>query len=163
MYIDISQIMTAEGMNLKFEHQLEFENVSFNGNSIVFDKNVIVSGTVENVGGGEFVLNANVDCSFKTECARCLCEFNVDFPFDIVERFVKNGADEFVTLLEGNKINLTDVVYEHLYMNLPISFICKETCKGLCQECGQNLNEKECNCEDNNIDPRLSALLKFKK
>jgi len=163
MNIDISQIMTSEGMSLKFEHELEADKISFNGNDLVFDKNIIAYGTVENVGGGEFVLNASVDCSFKTVCARCLCEFNVDFPFEISERFVKNSADELVIPLEGNQINLTDVVFDNLYMNLPISFTCKESCKGLCQECGQNLNEGECKCEDNNIDPRLSALLKFKK
>lgn len=163
MDIDISQIMTANGMSIEVDKNIDFDSVSFNGNDITFTKPVSVIGTVKNVGGGAFVLEGEVKASFKTACARCLCDFDVDFPFEIYEKFVKNGADEFVTLLEGNKIDLSDVVLEHLYMNLPISFICKDTCKGLCQECGQNLNEGSCNCEDDNIDPRMSALLKFKK
>ena len=48
-------------------------------------------------------------------------------------------------------------------MELPISFICKDDCEGLCHKCGKNLNEGTCDCEDDDIDPRMAVLKNFLK
>ena len=45
-----------------------------------------------------------------------------------------------------------------LLLNLPEQVLCKEDCKGLCPECGTNLNLKDCDCGDKDIDPRWAAL-----
>jgi uncharacterized protein len=34
----------------------------------------------------------------------------------------------------------------NLRLNLPVRFLCKEDCKGVCTKCGKNLNEGECEC-----------------
>jgi uncharacterized protein len=43
-----------------------------------------------------------------------------------------------------------------------MSVVCREDCQGLCAQCGQNLNEKKCGCEQRVIDPRLAALKDIK-
>lgn len=51
---------------------------------------------------------------------------------------------------------------EQVLLALPMSAVCREDCKGLCAQCGQNLNEKQCGCEQKVIDPRLAPLMNIK-
>lgn len=162
MKIDVSDILVSDGQSIKISADIALENAEFNGNFLRFTKPVSVCGTAENIGGS-VVLSLKADTRFETGCAKCLENFGVDFSYDISETFVKNGASDDACTLCGGEIDLSDVVLQHLYMNLPISFICKDDCKGLCQKCGQNLNKGECTCGDDDIDPRMAALLNFKK
>jgi uncharacterized protein len=59
---------------------------------------------------------------------------------------------------EDGFIDLAPLVRELSLLELPIQPICKADCLGLCQQCGQNLNERDCGCTDNEIDPRLAVL-----
>ena len=55
-------------------------------------------------------------------------------------------------------IDLAPLVREMAVLETPIQPICRYDCQGLCIECGHNLNEGDCGCEPDPIDPRLSAL-----
>ena len=44
-------------------------------------------------------------------------------------------------------------------MNVEGKYLCSEDCKGLCQHCGADLNEGDCGCSQENIDPRWAALV----
>ncbi|MGB9809870.1 MAG: YceD family protein, partial [Caldanaerobacter sp.] len=46
-------------------------------------------------------------------------------------------------------------------LSLPMKFLCKEDCKGLCPICGTNLNYGSCSCKREDIDPRLEVLSKL--
>ena len=46
----------------------------------------------------------------------------------------------------------------NILLTLPIKRLCKEDCKGLCQQCGNNLNLSTCQCDNDDIDPRLAKL-----
>jgi uncharacterized protein len=41
--------------------------------------------------------------------------------------------------------------------------VCQKACKGLCEQCGANLNEDPCNCQPRSLDPRLEPLLELKR
>ena len=59
---------------------------------------------------------------------------------------------------ENGFIDLAPLVRELGILALPIRPLCKSDCAGLCQECGQNLNEADCGCETDDIDPRFAKL-----
>jgi uncharacterized protein len=61
-----------------------------------------------------------------------------------------------------DKIDLTDVVREQLYLALPMKPLCREECKGLCPVCGVNRNRETCTCQEVWVDPRMAALKKWK-
>lgn len=65
-------------------------------------------------------------------------------------------------VFNGKEIDLDPIVREQLLLALPMSALCKEDCKGLCPQCGQNLNEKQCGCEVRPSDPRWAALKNIK-
>jgi uncharacterized protein len=46
---------------------------------------------------------------------------------------------------------------------LPLKVICQSDCRGLCPNCGANLNHEECRCETHATDPRLAPLARLKQ
>ena len=81
------------------------------------------------------------------ECVRCLTGFEqpLHATYDELYAFDKRSTTESgLTLPEDANIDLEPITREYLLIEYPISPICKEDCKGLCEVCGQNLNEQLC-------------------
>ena len=60
---------------------------------------------------------------------------------------------------EDNVLDLSDVVRQYTSLHSSISSKCMEYCKGLCVDCGINLNKEKCNCRNNKKNTKLAALL----
>ena len=56
------------------------------------------------------------------------------------------------------KLDLRPFLEEALLVFMPFAPLCDKDCKGLCQSCGENLNERTCDCKHEKIDPRFEAL-----
>ena len=63
-------------------------------------------------------------------------------------------------LKPDGKLDLSQLALEDVFLSLPSKLLCKEDCKGICPQCGKNLNEGPCGCKKE-VDPRLAALLDF--
>ena len=48
-------------------------------------------------------------------------------------------------------IDLADIFRDYLLLEIPINYLCKPDCKGVCVECGQNLNVADCPHTDRRI------------
>lgn len=118
----------------------------------------------------EGVINAEIEL----ECTRCLQKIEQNFEFPFAAAFVSsenytqakeaelNAEDLDVSIIEGNEIDLSELVREQILLNLPEQVFCQENCKGLCEKCGANRNLIDCNCKEKEIDPRWSALKNLK-
>ena len=86
----------------------------------------------------------------------------VDIDFDIDENLAQDdgsvSSDDDVILFEDVKIDIDDIVANNFLMNVE-GHLCSEDCKGLCQHCGADLNEGDCGCSQENIDPRWAAMV----
>lgn len=109
------------------------------------------------------------------ECTRCLepCRQHLDIEVDEFYRrpgmgalsadgrLLKAGGDvqeEDAYVIEEGVIDLNLLLNDAVMLSLPIKRLCREDCRGLCQVCGRNLNEGECGCVVEDIDPRLEVL-----
>lgn len=115
-------------------------------------------------------LRGTVTADVDLQCTRCVEPLpkHLEIPFEDI--FVSNTAetsekdlevpidDLDVELIADEQIDLTDVIREQILLNLPGQVLCKEDCKGLCPQCGTNRNLKDCDCGDEDIDPRWAAL-----
>lgn len=63
---------------------------------------------------------------------------------------------------DGHAIELDPLVREQLLLALPMDALCREDCKGLCPSCGQDLNERSCDCRADTADPRWAKLRSLK-
>lgn len=115
-----------------------------------------------------------VTASTILACARCLKDFKSSIQSAIQIDFLpKVNTQEEETELESSdldiyyydnaEISLLEPVRDQLIISIPIKPLCDIDCAGLCPRCGQDLNEKKCECHDDlNIDPRLEPLKKLK-
>ena len=103
---------------------------------------------------------ANIKTSVELSCSRCLGTLIYPIDIDIEERFTnsENKSDEDIVFVKGDIINITEIVESAIISSLPIKRLCKETCKGLCQNCGVNLNNQTCECNNEDVDIRLADL-----
>ena len=166
MILDVSQRIQNDGAVKELDFNLKMDDTSFNGQDIVFETPFNLKGVIKNIAGVLY-LELDADVSFKTECARCLDSVSVHHPFAVNEVFSKTITSDLeeddVTVLESGNIDLCEVVDKAFVGSLPISFLCKDDCEGLCPQCGINLNYESCSCADDNTDPRLAALKQFLK
>jgi uncharacterized protein len=99
--------------------------------------------------------------NIAVECARCLDPVTVplDIQLDEMYNYPPGTAPpgEY-SIGEDGFIDLAPLVRQLSLLAIPMQPICRADCQGLCMECGYNLNEGDCGCPDDEIDPRLTIL-----
>ena len=55
-------------------------------------------------------------------------------------------------------LDLRPLLIEQIQLNVPMKPLCRAACKGICPQCGKDLNQGDCDCEKVEIDPRWEAL-----
>ena len=161
MLVDLSPIIKVMGEKIKLDAYVGFNNAEFLGETYTFNEPLKITGEIYN-NGQSLTLDARATGKMQTECARCLKPIEVDVDFEVRELLsrAEDGAreDEDIILFDGYEIELDEIVTDHLLMNISGRYLCKEDCAGLCPECGHNLNEGDCGCNREYIDPRWQAL-----
>ncbi len=161
MKIDLSSVIKVTGAEVKFSGDAGFNNAEFLGEDYRFDEPLKITGRIYN-NGQSLTLEADVTGNMVTECARCLDEIRVDVGFSVNEllsqRKENDAESEDIILFDGYEIELDEIIADHFLMNISGRYLCSEDCKGLCPTCGKNLNEGDCDCDNDYIDPRWQAL-----
>lgn len=107
------------------------------------------------------LLQVKLSSLTQAECVRCLNGFLQPLEVNFIEvyAFTLNSVTESGLIVpESGKIDLEPIVREEMLVATPISPLCRPDCKGLCPQCGNNLNESTCFHEEEPPDPRLSVL-----
>ncbi|NLY55173.1 MAG: DUF177 domain-containing protein [Firmicutes bacterium] len=167
MKIDVSSIVGDKAASVDFDFQVERLPLVFPFAVSGFAEPIRVSGDVTNTGK-YLLVQGRIETGLEVQCDRCLrtFEYPVDLEFS-AEYKKRSGQDDPLRLFddedqvygyEGTTLDLTQVVEDELAVGMPIKMLCDEECKGLCPRCGHNRNESECDCRDEEVDPRLEAL-----
>jgi uncharacterized protein len=119
-----------------------------------------VRGEVSLLRTGHGILaDVKFETSLPVECARCLEDTRVRLSGEFHEEFVptvdvRTGAplppdpDSEAFPIDANHIlDLDEPLRQYILMNTPLQPLCREDCRGLCPECGQDLNAGTCACE----------------
>lgn len=107
------------------------------------------------------VVQGHLEAESVTDCTRCLTETSAQFDLDLSEHFLyppSSAQDGEHAVSEEGVLDLTPILREDAILAIPMHVLCQTECKGLCSQCGQNLNEAQCECDHSAIDPRLSML-----
>ena len=160
----------------------EKHRVSFIMNELVLPEDISLERPLEislDVGSEDnlITVEGDVEVHLVSNCARCLKE--VPFTLNVVidEKIIneedlvhfdylsQETIDEEYRVIDNFNFNLdlADIVSEKINLVLPYRVLCSETCKGFCPVCGINLNKENCNCKNEQIDPRLAILAEFKE
>lgn len=111
-----------------------------------------------------------ITADVATACSRCLEPVARHFEIAFDDIFIDASEERTDTeaeiseeeldesLVIGGKVDMAEVVREQIMLAIPDQVYCIDDCKGLCPKCGENLNLIDCNCADDDIDPRWAAL-----
>jgi uncharacterized protein len=117
--------------------------------------------------------DAKLHGAVELECGRCLTLYRQPIKLEFSEEYyqtvnVNTGArlpkpeeEDAFLIDETHKLDLADAMREYVLLNLPPAPHCREDCKGLCPQCGHNLNEGPCACLPDEGDDRFAALSKL--
>jgi uncharacterized protein len=93
------------------------------------------------------IVQGNFTGKTTLECVRCLTDYEQTLVWEFTELYAftpENVTDSDLLVPDDAQIDLDDLVREFALLEFPIKPLCREDCQGLCMECGQNLNEKDC-------------------
>jgi uncharacterized protein len=158
MRLDLREIINIPGSGVSFDYEPDLSE-AVDGSVIGIKQPARAVGSIRNIAG---VLNfsADVDAVLMCTCARCLKDFEYPVHLTIatlLKESAKDEEDPDVFMLEGDFIDVDEIITTEFILNMDQRFLCREDCKGLCEKCGVNLNEGPCACKLD-TDPRLAVL-----
>ena len=124
---------------------------------------------------GQIRVTGELHTRLEMACARCLETVNEDITreFDLFHKPMASLTQEEqdrlklddteIAFFEGEGLFLADILAEQVLLALPMKAICRSDCRGLCPQCGVNLNNEECRCELHITDSRMAPLSRLKQ
>ena len=128
------------------------------------DEGVQVNGRLSAAGTGRYYFSGDIHGSVSGECRRCLGSASTVVNEEVDAMFAESGDDEIlddpdvfeVDTREG-ELDLRPAIREQWLLTAPAFLQCREDCKGLCPNCGENRNTVACSCPPS-ADSRWDAL-----
>jgi len=157
MRLNLREIIEIPGGHVPFDCELDTDGLDFASIEEYKSKPHAV-GRVYNEAG---VLNleGSIEAELLCICDRCSGTFEstktTQLHVTIVEE--DDGDDPEYFALEGDEIDLDEILSTCFILDMETKFLCDEDCKGLCSSCGKNLNLGPCECRKQ-IDPRFAVL-----
>ena len=158
MILNVNRLLHTPGASQDFHFEMDLSGLEFGGEKPVV-RPVVVDGRVYNQAG-VLLCELQASTTLRCVCDRCAAEFDreVSYPLDVPlasELQDEENPDYF--LLEGDELDLEELLETVFILNMDTRFLCRADCKGLCSRCGKNLNEGPCDCRTES-DPRLAVL-----
>lgn len=133
----------VSGLSVDLAHVAGPARIDLLAESIV--EGVLVSGAVSGTVG--------------QECRRCLTQTSDSYSVPVEELFVTGPVTEDDAYpVTGEHIDLEPMVRDAVILGLPLNPLCRPDCKGLCPQCGQDLNVKDCGHRPDATDARWEPL-----
>ena len=119
--------------------------------------------------------SGHVSAKVSFVCSRCLATYADDLSSSFTifyrkassntmieeEELELNEQDLVSSTYSGDEIDFTREIQEQLAMEVPLKPLCSESCKGLCQICGIDLNLNSCSCQLEQAGSKFSSLKDF--
>jgi len=115
--------------------------------------------------GRDMLVRGRLEGEAQAECRRCLREVRSRVDEEVtwlyrsgVSEAEAEASDAYAVPPGAREIDLAAAVREHVILAVTGFPVCDEACRGLCPQCGANLNEASCDCRETAADPRWAAL-----
>ena len=124
---------------------------------------VRLTGRLSRAGGDRYYFSGRISGTLEMPCRRCLKPASIEVREEVHFLFAEAGAegaddpDVFVIPPRAGELDLRPAVREQWLLAAPRFVQCSEQCRGLCPQCGTDLNEGSCGCQPA-TDSRWDAL-----
>lgn len=151
LQISIERLKKAPGTEHSFYFTEDAARLGLKEDGVEFAEPLEIQLTAK-YSNGKVFLSGSLRTRVVQACSRCLQSFSSS---------LKSFFQEEAEVGEKTVLNLAELVRELVILELPLKPLCHELCRGLCPNCGINLNEKQCDCRLEQVDHRMSVLKKL--
>ena len=152
MKLDITKGIQRKGIDVPFELTDVWGEDHWNGDTIAYVRPVSLSGTYM-LADETVIVRGIARAVIQSPCARCLKPTETEVEAELEEAFIRDTGDEALEadedqyMYSGHVLELDEAVRTALLLEMPSRILCKEDCRGLCCQCGADLNINECSCQ----------------
>lgn len=153
--IEVPKELFAPAAYAHYEGQFELGVMKAGPDFYDFLEPLTWSVDISNTGDA-LLLQGEVEGVGRTSCVRCLEPVDIDFFGELDGYYLLDPesapedmeGDEFDILADDHKIDLEPLIMSALLLDVPYVPLCDDDCKGICPECGVNLNNETCTCAE---------------
>jgi len=153
MKLDITKGIQRKGVSVDAQLSDVWGEDRWNGDTIAYAGPVVFTGSYM-LADETVIVRGIASADISSNCARCAGPAMTHVTAELEEAYVRDTGDERMEALDedqytysGHVLELDDAVRTALLLELPSRILCKEDCKGLCSQCGADLNINECSCQ----------------
>lgn len=164
MLINLTDVFTSEGKDRRESLAYEKDSFFHMGNNYKILEKSPVDLTFTNMESGKVLIKGDFKLALEIPCDRCLemvkVPLEVSFEQEIVSPDHADQEEEQSqqNFMLGYEFDAEAFVNGEILINMPVKVLCKPDCKGICKQCGHNLNEGDCGCDTFVPDPRMAAI-----
>ena len=162
MKINVKRLLDIDGEKLGLDCDIDLSSFQRLEKEVIPEKVHLAINLVNRAT----VLTLEYKASFVQRCVcdRCLKEElskqEMCFSHTLV-RSLNGTAEDGYLLVPDDTLDMAEVAADDIRLEMPTGYLCDDDCKGLCPQCGADLNCKQCGCVTKTIDPRLEVLKKL--
>ncbi|KJS10962.1 MAG: hypothetical protein VR67_15795 [Peptococcaceae bacterium BRH_c8a] len=161
--LDVSKLKMNRGERVDFQCREKLPPLPVEGEDIKPTQEVEYRLSLTNADNA-IVVDGIIKVDLLVQCNRCLDSFVYPMEAQLQETYydcnLPQSGDKQPDWVpfSGDQIDIAPEVTQTILVNLPMRFICREDCRGLCSVCGVDLNNNQCQCPRDELDPRLAKL-----
>ncbi len=162
--LDLAPLKLLPGEGRRLEREVALADMTFGADTYRADPpfNPVTIDLSRMTGGG-WALRLRFSASLIGPCMRCLEPASPTTSVDTREVDAPGGGDELTSpYVTEDEVDLPAWVRDAYALALPAQVICRPDCRGLCPECGENLNEHPEHEHERPPDPRWNKLSELK-
>lgn len=160
--LELRSIFITDGSSQNLDLSFDFSDTEVSGYYPLSSKVTFVGGVYNRAGAVTFEGTASYD--YNAPCDRCgtdcVKHYSVDMDYTLVTAMSNDERDDYI-VVDNFVLDVESLVRTDVLLSLPTKHLCKPDCKGLCSNCGANLNTAQCNCSGGDNNPFAAALSKF--
>ncbi len=167
-----------EGLSLSCDVQAD--DLALGPEDARISGSLALSAKVTKTGTSVYVIG-RLNGTVRRQCVRCLKEYDDALRLPIVgeyhrdtdrksrpasqESSERSGADleDEGYVYTGEEIELGGMLREQVLLATPMQPLCDEECRGLCPVCGQDRNERRCECREEQVPSPFAVLKKLRQ
>jgi uncharacterized protein len=155
--VHVSELLRRPGSDRTVELEITPGELGIDDERFHADDPVQIRLRLEALSDG-IVVNGVITSTWHGTCRRCAVPATGTLSSEVHELYQQVVTDAEAFELVGDQLDLTPMVREVMVLDAPISPLCRDDCKGLCLQCGLDLNTGSCSCVAPPADARWSAL-----
>lgn len=146
MVIDLRAVFSGDTSRLPLNEAIDLSAEEIDGGQ-PFKEPVMLTGEIKN-SADVVKLDAVIKAAVTKPCDRCLANTRKVYEIELKRVLLTDAqpdSDECLPVPQY-QLDLDELCRSEIVLNLPTLHLCSEDCRGICPVCGQNLNERDCDC-----------------